>query len=95
MDHRFFVNFKIDDGIGDAVEVKKENVSKAEVEGLARAAGLVYHRRTTCGAYHQGRRAALVSHHAPACIFLRLDDIQSFALMIYRNKLRMIYTPSA
>ena len=35
-----------------------------------------------------------VSHHAPACIFLRLDDIQCFALMIYRNKLRMIYTPS-
>ena len=31
-----------------------------------------------------------VSHHAPACIFLRLDDIQHFVLMIYRNKLRMI-----
>ena len=27
-------------------------------------------------------RCALVSHHAPACIFLRLDDIQCFALMI-------------
>ena len=27
--------------------------------------------------------------------YLRLDDIQCFALMIYRNKLRMIYTPSA
>ena len=25
--------------------------------------------------YHQGREAALVSHHALACIFLRLDDI--------------------
>ena len=37
---------------------------------------------------------ALVSHHAPACIFLRLDDIQCSALMIYRNELRMIYTPS-
>ena len=45
--------------------------------------------------YHQGRLAALVSHHALACICLRLDDIQCFALMIYRNKLRMIYTPSA
>ena len=32
-----------------------------------------------------------VSHHAPACIFLRLDEIQHFVLMIYRNKLRMIY----
>ena len=39
----------------------------------------------------KGGIAALVSHHAPACIFLRLDDIQCFALMIYRNKLRMIY----
>ena len=36
-----------------------------------------------------------VSHHASACISLRLDDIQHFVLMIYRNKLRMIYTPSA
>ena len=45
--------------------------------------------------YHQGRQAALVSHHAPACILLRLDDIQNFVLMIYRNKLRMISTPSA
>ncbi|MBO5295844.1 MAG: hypothetical protein J6B71_11480, partial [Clostridia bacterium] len=25
--------------------------------------------------------------------FLRLDDIQPYGLMIYRNKLRMIYTP--
>ena len=48
-------------------------------------AGLAYHHRTKCG----------VSHHASACIFLWLDDIQCFALMIYRNKLRMIYTPSA
>ena len=32
-----------------------------------------------------------VSHHAPACIYLRLDDIQPYGLMIYRNKLRMIY----
>ena len=46
------------------------------------AAGLVYHRRAKCGAYHQGRKAALVSHHAPACILLRLYDIQCFALMI-------------
>ena len=55
------------------------------------AAGLAYHRRTKCGAYHQGRKTALVSHHAPACISLRLDDIQHFVLMIYRNKLRVIY----
>ena len=32
-----------------------------------------------------------VSHHSLACIPLRLDEIQCFALMIYRNKLRMIY----
>ena len=31
-----------------------------------------------------------VYHHASACIFLRLDDIQHFVLVIYRNKLRMI-----
>ena len=59
------------------------------------AAGLAYHHRTKCGAYHQGRLTDLASHHAPACIYLRLDDIQHFVLMIYRNELRMIYTPSA
>jgi hypothetical protein len=32
-----------------------------------------------------------VYHHASACIPLRLDEIQCFALMIYRNLLRMIY----
>ena len=34
---------------------------------LIQAAGLVYHRRTKCGVYHQGRQAALVSHRMPAC----------------------------
>ena len=57
------------------------------------AAGLAYHCRTKCGAYHQGRQADLVSHHASACISLRLDEIQHFVLMIYRNKLRMICNP--
>ena len=42
----------------------------------------------------KGGVAALVSHHAPACILLRLDDIQPYGLMIYRNKLRMIYNAS-
>ena len=28
-------------------------------------------------------RAVVVSHHAPACIFLWLDDIQHYVLMIY------------
>ena len=36
-----------------------------------------------------------VYHHALACIPLRLDDIQTFGLMIYCNKLRMIYTAFA
>ena len=51
---------------------------------------------------------AMAYHHALACISspqayiinrrlyrFRNDDIQTFGLMIYRNKLRMIYTPSA
>ncbi len=59
------------------------------------AAGLVYHRRTTCGVYHQGRRAALAYHHAPACIYLRLDDIHPYGLMIYRNGLRIPYNGCA
>ncbi len=42
--------------------------------------------------YHQGHFSTLVSHHALACIFLRLDDIQHAVLMICHNKLWMIYT---
>ena len=40
----------------------------------------VVHIISPCGA---------VSHHALACIYLRLDDIQPYGLMIYRNKLRI------
>jgi hypothetical protein len=32
-----------------------------------------------------------VSHHAPACILLLLDDIQHFVLMIYKAYALMIY----
>jgi len=35
----------------------------------------------------------LITRQRASC--LRLDDIQHFVLMIYRNKLRMIYTPLA
>ena len=52
------------------------------------AAGLVYHHDAVV--YIISPFGA-VSHHAPACISLRLDDIQHYVLMIYRNKLRMIY----
>ena len=62
---------------------QKENFCLPKVLFLfIQAAGLAYHRRAKRGAYHQGRRAALVSHHAQACISLRLDDIQHFVLMI-------------
>ena len=45
--------------------------------------------------YHQGWLAALVSHHVPACISLRLDDIpQQIADDIQCSAL-MISTPSA
>ena len=32
--------------------------------------------------YHQRRLSAVASHHASACIFLRLDEIQHYVLMI-------------
>ena len=52
-----------------------KNPCSSERGFFIQAAGLVYHRRAKRGVYHQGRRAALASHHAPACIYLRLDDI--------------------
>ena len=53
-------------------------------------AGLAYHHALACIS------SALwaVYHHSPECISLRFDDIQCSALMIYRNKLRMIYKAS-
>jgi hypothetical protein len=73
------------------VHQKRSNFCLPKVTSFfIQAAGLAYHRRTKCGAYHQGRQADLVSHHASACISLRLDEIQHFVLMIYRNRLRMI-----
>ena len=45
---------------------------------------MAYHHRTKCGGYHQPFWA--VYHHALACIKLRNDDIQCFALMIYSSK---------
>ena len=64
-------------------------VPRSELLGVP--VGLAYHQPLRGWISSRQRR---VSHHAPACI-LRLDDIQHSVLMIYRNKLRMIYTPSA
>ena len=59
---------------------KRSNFCLSKVTSFfIQAAGLAYHHDAVvdiispCGA---------VSHHAPACIFLRLDDIQHFVLMI-------------
>ena len=64
---------------------QKENFCLPKVLFLfIQAAGLAYHRRTTCGAYHQGRLADLVSHQAArVCTFG--DDIRLTA-MIYTLK---------
>ena len=58
------------------------------------AAGLVYHRRTTCGAYHQGHNVPLYlispfGAGSPCGLMISSPT----GLMIYRNTLRMIYTP--
>jgi hypothetical protein len=60
--------------------VNPEKSTSKEVLFSIQAAGLVYHRRTSV--YHQRRLSAFASHHASACIFLRLDDIQHYVLMI-------------
>ena len=56
---------------------------------------MAYHHRTKCGGYHQkerGNRSFLHIITLQRVLKLRNDDIQNFVLMIYRNKLRMIYT---
>jgi len=49
------------------------------------AAGLAYHRRAKRGVYHQGRQAALASHHAPACIFPGIYDGHAYGVIWFRN----------
>ena len=91
------IMFGLDTKLNDKIRIDARAQSEfgtRDTVFFIQAAGLAYYHRTKCGVYHQGRPVALVSHHAPACISLRLDDIQRFALMIYRNKLRMIYTAS-
>ena len=56
------------------------------------AAGLAYHHDAVVDIISP---FGAVSHHALACIYLRLDDIQHFVLMIYKAYALMIYTPSA
>jgi hypothetical protein len=46
------------------------------------ATGLAYHHRRSAVYITNNGRAVVVSHHAPACIFLWLDDIQHYVLMI-------------
>ena len=53
-----------------------------------------WHIITARSAVHIISPFGAVSHHAPACILLRLDEMQHCVLMIYRNKLRMIYKAS-
>ena len=49
------------------------------------------HHRAKCGVYHQGRIAPLYLITRQRAYSLRLDDILPCGLMIYRNKLRVIY----
>ena len=57
----------------DVVLPLPKNPSTLSADFFIQAAGLVYHHHAKRGAYHQPFGA--VSHHALACIFLRLDDI--------------------
>ena len=70
---------------------KKELLSTKSSFFVIQAAGLAYHRRAERGVYHQGRIAPLYLITRQRASYLRLDDIQTFGLMICRNKLRMIY----
>ena len=69
---------------------KSTCVNKSIFLSIAKA--MVYHQqRYTVVVSHQSVKT--VYHHTVRCasICFRNDDIQHFVLMIYRNKLRMIY----
>ena len=54
------------------------------VLGLFLSKPQAWHIITARSAVHIISPCGAVYHHAPACIYLRLDDIQHFVLMIYR-----------
>ena len=72
------------------ISQQKENFCLPKVLFLfIQVADLAYHRRAKRGGYHQPLWGWISSR--ASVYFLRLDDIQNCVLMIYRNKLRMIY----
>ena len=76
------------------VPKKSTCVNKSIFLSIAKAMG--YHQqRYTVVVSHQSVKT--VYHHTIRCasICFRNDDIQHFVLMIYRNKLRMIYKACA
>ena len=73
---------------GRGVAPPKNSESKCIRNFFIQAAGLAYHHDEVVDIISP---FGAVSHHASACIPLRLDDIQCFALMICRNKLRIPY----
>ena len=74
---------------------QKENFCLPKVLFLfIQAAGLAYHHDAVADIIKGGSPPLYLITHQRAS-YLRLDDIQPYGLMIYRNKLRMIYTPSA
>ena len=73
---------------------KKPNLSTRQIRLFCLSKPQAWHIISPCGAgYHHGNAVYLITRQRVS--YLRLDDIQHFVLMIYRNKLRMIYTPSA
>ena len=61
------------------------------------AAGLASHHASACISSTKADRSLpllyIITRTRAFRILLRLDDIHGYAVMIYRNKLRMIYTP--
>ena len=80
---------------------QKKAKSKFDLAFFIQAAGLAYHRRAKCGAYHQplwGCISSRASVHLSCGLMIYSQKARytlAFVRMIYRNKLRMIYTPSA
>ncbi|MBQ2793249.1 MAG: hypothetical protein IJF05_00950, partial [Clostridia bacterium] len=67
----------------------KNPTSRNVADFLSKPQGLVYHRRTACGAYHQPLWGCISSRFGVH--FLRLDDIQRHAVGDMQNSVLMIY----
>ena len=81
-----------DEVISSILITSSKKIPKADAFGIFLSKPQAWHIIAARSVVHIISPFGAVSHHAPACIYLRLDSIPPFGRIPYRNKLRIPYT---